>query len=848
MRSRPQLRRKISAIFLFVLLALGMFSFLSMQPVSATVWNKYDDFETGTHAAFWLGADPYTVVSTTAYVYEGLYGAKSSSDSNYWHYAMNGSGTKYWQFRYKIVPNPQGPPTGNSGGVLIEWYGPTSWMYFSLYVNTGYGHSYPFFQIQNSSSKYVNGVHDIHNSTWYNIVIAVTIQAGNKTLSVYVDNILDCTIWDKSAPSTFTQFYIYAIQWTFGRDCRTALDNFGESNTYPGRLSVVDFQIIKQTDTGPVQVNNGGDLDYIYVGDNYIFRAIYSDSDGWDIIDQTYISFNDSNHNTFTVGANSTGTYIPYSGTATMINVMSISVYNMGAYELYVDYRVSVLTGIFDSVNVQAYGSCNATTGEYIISTPVGLTFNIYNSGGYMTYDYSGDAGLTVAGDTFDMYADANSYIRVDQVWRDIKGVDAIFALNPVGNRSFDPGKLEDARNIGQWEFGLDYVMGDSWVTSPLYVAMYLTDSDVGYKNLIPTPDSWMQFDIYWTSFGVTIKHDKIIGWYEGPALDLEQMRIRVRFWYNQANSSSVIGGWVSPLYYGPTSADGWSWISGSAKPKYPFNQSSVGSFAFTNIKFSNGTITTVGNVKLTRLWAEIDRNGLSPSYVYNIASTEKLNFYYSTGPYGIPTPEPIEPWTPDIPRAGIFGFAISAIGMIYQGLSYALSQSMDALMEGMFGRPHMFSDMATAISSTLIGLWSMLSSIPGAIANFAIFIFTAIAIINTLISNILTLITWFLNFIGGMLGVFINIMTVFISGGTIFGVSVPPLYWLFVIAIIVDFIYNLEDHGMWDALTGLGYWFTIIYQVVQILYNIISFVIHTLLELLGLIKPAGLPVPIPPI
>jgi len=195
--------------------------------------NRADGFETGAKANFWLVevTDPYTIVTSNPTPYHGTYCARSYDDTGIWKHSLTGTNTVKWLcFRFRIVPNPDNPPTGPSSDRLlfVRLTDGASYWDVSLYVITG-GAVTPRFRIVDDDGGYVEGTHALAVNTWYCTRLRLHTDGSNVTSTLYINDALDCElISPKPGYDTFYYLFLEIVQWTFGMDCRTAIDNWCE--------------------------------------------------------------------------------------------------------------------------------------------------------------------------------------------------------------------------------------------------------------------------------------------------------------------------------------------------------------------------------------------------------------------------------------------------------------------------------------------------------------------------------------------------------------------------------------------------------------------------------------------
>mgnify|MGYP001090431807 CR=1 FL=1 len=196
--------------------------------------DRVDGFETGAKADFWteLVGALYDVVSSP--VHCGSYAALSSNSDATWYYSLTPSLVKWFKLYFRIVPNPDSPPTGvSSGGKLLAvCLGPKE---VHLYVVTG-GAVSPRFQIQTAAGPTVNGITPLQVNTWYCVELRVEGNTSGGVQKLYLDGVLEITVNYDTDGYDFSELDLGCVQWTFGMDCRTAIDCYCQTDddTQPG--------------------------------------------------------------------------------------------------------------------------------------------------------------------------------------------------------------------------------------------------------------------------------------------------------------------------------------------------------------------------------------------------------------------------------------------------------------------------------------------------------------------------------------------------------------------------------------------------------------------------------------
>lgn len=402
--------------------------------------------------------------------------------------------------------------------------------------------------------------------------------------------------------------------------------------------------------------------------------------------------------------------------------------------------------------------------------------FNIYNVGGKAQISSSGSAGRLENGDLFDVYADEDSWVLVNQSFRNMKFVDAIFALDLVGNSTVDEGEdySVNVRNLGYYYFGMDFCVNDTWVQG-WHCRLEATWSDFGWR-VAPGPntvDSYIIFIVYWYYQGVNVgSYSFTSGYFEGKSVNPPGddnpnniQRMHLRLWFNKINGSSAVGGWMAPVYYGPTPTGSWWWTGSWAPLKVLPNSMSptigtaINTFFFHDLEDENGTIRHYDELTMQRFWAKIERNSDEIDYRHQIAFTQKLDFVINNEPGGVDTPEPLEPMLPDLPQYGIFSWIASQLNWLGKAIVNALGPGLLdfwSIFVGFLDTIFTRLGWENGFSQILLMIGEAVSWIPTSLELVWSFGVSAFLFITGAFVAIMTQFVAFISFLGEMWGMFV--------------------------------------------------------------------------------------------
>jgi hypothetical protein len=612
----------------------------------------------------------------------------------------------------------------------------------------------------------------------------------------------------------------------------------GEGVPFPWSISIVEMDASKT----------------IFSGNTYTFRATYIDGDGYNDLRYKKIAFYDEKNWINATHYNDSFYLESGEGLVTVGGTTSV----LGADVLQVDFRLFLTNSINDASDIDIYmfvdDNENNTFGWIKMKTSY---FNIFNKGGYTIIERGGNSsGRLIGGDTFDLYADENSWVRVNQTWTNLKFIDAIFAINPVGNATVDEGNGGNMHSIGFFWFGMDAYdpITEKW--SGWYAKVEVWDSYMGWATP-NTIHSYVIYKVKWYMNGVyTGKQDFVAGYWEGKSSPNNFVRMHLRAWFNKANSSSVIGGWMSPAYYGVETGNAWDWITGGWIPKKTYTSSidypCVNTFLFNEFYDSEGKLLHYGDFSMQRFWVMVNRTASNPDYRYEISFTQKLDYMFSSSKEGIDTPEPLEPMLPDIPQGGIFGWIASTLGNLatsvfnvfsggFSVLARVIVGGIDALLGFIFGTPNMFSGFLTAISNYLSQLGYMVANAGTFLSNIVtLFVNFFSGLGNVIINGINMLVWWITQLIMVIPNMIIFFSDMWNGTGMFEGsIALKDMATIIGLAILMWFTVGISVHGIgWGIqqiemlmnissvmLTILMWFFNVLVQIVQFVLSFIPFV-----------------------
>lgn len=505
-----------------------------------------------------------------------------------------------------------------------------------------------------------------------------------------------------------------------------------------------------------VELLKNGDLVYssFWGIGSFINMTLNDSGDGWLFKNEVYeitayvanmssmrLFFNDGSHIVNLWADNRTGVVwgtVSGGGTYEQEGVLSVlggQVTRIDAVTDKVTWRFMLERNIIDRQNVKIYYQIiDSEGGEKQAWT--GTSVNLYNLGGSVEYNFIGTAGRVTGGDWNELKTvNDNDRANASIVFRRLQHVKALFKLNL--NNTWDDGTglynfypFEDRLKLG-----IDYMIDGVWVDG-WEVEIFVNDASSGHANA-GGDRSWIELVCIWTNQGVTVDYDYIVIYHNGYNIDINQdvtndrsLELWLDFWFNRANSSSVVGGRVNGYYNGIAEVATPFWGYGSFVTK---TGNETASQIFTNLLDASGQVTDCYNVELVRFNVDILRNGASEDgQEHSIKDWLRLDFTTAQDRMqGIDTPTFDEPQDPDIPKqGGLFGGLAERIGQfIWSGLLGAVKTLVNALdtIATWFGMPAGFiNSIINMVVSLPVYFLSLVTLLGETMVNLLRFIETA--------------------------------------------------------------------------------------------------------------------------
>jgi hypothetical protein len=381
------------------------------------------------------------------------------------------------------------------------------------------------------------------------------------------------------------------------------------------------------------------------------------------------------------------------------------------------------------------------------LSGDTGISFNIYNLGGLVAYDFNG-GGRTVGGEPFELWCDDGNgnYSYAETIFRKLQHVHFLAELD------YDPTwllnrKWGDYAGDGWVTFGIDYRIDSTWVEG-WECQIYIQESQVGHYAGAKDA-SFIKMNVEWYNRGIFIKQDTIYAYSYGyfPSGGNESDRTTFNFWvdlwFNKMNASSVVGGRVNAYQYGMREEGWWVWSSFS-----PVIGNVTASMFFDDLYDGTNNVTTVRNIELIRFRTTLNRTGNYDSrwrlYPYEV-------FNYKTADdrmEGLDTPVFVETTVIDMPKIGFVAPIVKAI----QAISTGITRAMFNVVKIMIGALDTFivDILHSPVSMSQMIEWVMIqgSYITMYLSTILLYVSQMLTVFSQMIEFVVSIITYFTNII----------------------------------------------------------------------------------------------------
>jgi hypothetical protein len=403
-----------------------------------------------------------------------------------------------------------------------------------------------------------------------------------------------------------------------------------------------------------------------------------------------------------------------------------------GNNTLLVTFPIFLTHNIIDNYDRKIYMYVNDTGGGiFPWQNVTGNYFHIYNIGGKREYATNGSASLVDAGDTFEIRAQNNSWVSVNQTWRKVQHFHSQFAVRfyDVDNAQYEDEFMQD----GTHDTGLDVHSSDKgdWV---LNVSIYYCiDPDTWVKGWTlqmqmeegdkGNADNWITLNCTWYQKNTKIKSDLFNAFIEQEPK--AQFRIWLDLWFNYVNGSRVAGGRTNAYYFGMENSVGWlgslfpDWAPIMAKATNATVSTSQ-SMYFEELLDDEEEVISAKQLDLMKIGFNLSRPTTKSGendFMVLIKDFDLYEVKTAQGDMvGVNTPILVETKVPDMAQHGFLAPLYAAISKLSQDLVKALGPRvlwawdifvsfMDTIAEWA-GIPNGFSNLLTWLSTA----WSWLT------------------------------------------------------------------------------------------------------------------------------------------
>lgn len=504
---------------------------------------------------------------------------------------------------------------------------------------------------------------------------------------------------------------------------------------------------------------------------------------------------------------------------------------NYSTQEFNFTWKFILNKNILDELNVTFNHYCEDDINVLITGGATNITRNIYNLGGFVSYEFEGDAGRRIGGDALEIHHtnSTGTGAYVDVIYRRLQHVHLAFALDVEDNDCFDVDELS-----GVVEFGLKYYNESAWHTilfSELFIVNGAVDpagAGAGKAFIIPYI-SWNSRQD--TGYVSTVRSDTLSGYPEcGDDVNapVTNSKFYLDLWFNSMNYSTTIGGRISTKYYG---MDETGWLFWNSWRPVMVNETE--SMFFDDLRDWNGSILQVSDIELVKFYIRVLKigagSGSCDTHTWMITEPEFSKTLAGDRMQAINTPEGIDTLVIDMPSTGFMQPITKAI----QGIGIAIWMSALGFIKILFGAMDSFFyfigfpagtftlivDYVLTIPDFMISLIGHLANLIGNMGTQVTRLFALIAVgLPQFLYGTGILVTTFIEYVNQIRSLFTGGWT----GISNFWTSLELAQWveLFVIAVLpfmwLDRVFSSKD-SFKTAREDIGWMFKMIFALVDL-------------------------------
>jgi len=622
--------------------------------------------------------------------------------------------------------------------------------------------------------------------------------------------------------------------------------DFGQEYTF-GDLWELDIMVYFQTDMTfdwlSFQGGFEGCGDWVFVQERYYdFNLSVGQSAGLPGIDTVQLRFNTptregSIENLFLYHAgNWSVSFIPSNTTMVPTRTREGSAliptdWDPGYFNFQIYFTADSLDMWQAAVDVHACinDTGGGSTGWILASA---LMFKIYSQGGFiMNSTTTGSAGIMDTSTPFSFWAENNSYVYRDLIYRDLIHVKMLPQISAiVGHQTF------------YVSYGVDYCLpGYDWVEGWKVL--------LGAESVTTGSQLYFNWTVSWWNRGSFVRQDTVRafhhtnvprGWYDPNNNYTTTTGLWIDLWFDRQNGSMVGGGRVNAYEYGMSDQVA-PWLSLFSSAWGPIDNQTNSEQMFPLLDGDNVTQIPASQIKMVRIWSSLEVAAYTEEQTVVISAFPSWDLTFSQ-PFppltGISTPVFEQTTIPNMPSGGLLGALISGLSqnfkwisdnILYGGLSlWPMFVAFLDTIAAWLGVPNAFSNFMTWISGAWGGMASGMGWLTGPIVGG--FQFLGIFMVQLLFFIALAF-TYFGQVISGIFGFFTGTA----AGATDLWTSLNLQQWLILGLILypVWLIILWDEHGLDAVETELRRDWWVFSTIFGVLISIGRFILQVIMAVI---------------
>ncbi|MBA7490187.1 hypothetical protein ES702_00722 [subsurface metagenome] len=418
-------------------------------------------------------------------------------------------------------------------------------------------------------------------------------------------------------------------------------------------------------------------------------------------------------------------------------------------------------------------------------TSSTGISFNIYNLGGFTYYTFEGDGGRTQGGSPFQIYAtdgSTNSRARAEQVFRKLQHINFLIEIDMDNEWESGNGEFDIDAGVGYLDIGFDYRLNGTWVEG-FFIRLYIQDADVGHHDGGIDHD-WLEWKIDFHNYNPTtgdVQHlaTQIIysnHWgyehenYDPDYYNRTSCQLWIDLWFDKANASTTIASQVNAYYHGlREQGNAWWFGYGTFVPMIS---------DYDNAKFlddlydEGGNVTNCQKFDLIRFFIEVNKVNIADGNdeTWTVRAIEDMHRQQAIDRMeGIDEPTFVQTKVLDMPQTGFINAIKSALGNIANSISQGIFFTLKSLWAGvgwvaeLMGLKDWYDALSIMISNISIASMNFMEALEIALINSALLLEQVLRLFTT---GIVKYVTSLSLFITAMLSWYTAIAQMFSGGG----------------------------------------------------------------------------------